>query len=85
MSRLDDGGDVQGDVRDQKHQDDPHIQEEGSIYSYKSKEREGGMSWHQVVKVVQELVRVDMINIMQGQREHKDNVFRRRLCKHKWV
>ena len=34
--------------------------------------------WHQLVKVVQEMVWVGMINIMKCQRQYKEDVFRRR-------
>ena len=43
VSRLDDGGGVQGDVRDQQHHDDPHIQEEpGGDHIHLQVQGEGG-------------------------------------------
>ena len=70
-----DGG---GDVHDQQHQDDPHIQEELGGGEHLHKQVQGGGLWHQLVKVVQEMVWVGMINIMKCQRQYKEDVFRRR-------
>jgi hypothetical protein len=41
-----------------------------------SKEREGGVLWHQVVKVVQELAKKVMTNIMRSQEGTKEDEFK---------